>query len=177
MRLVSFLPFVAVACSACTVAQPPAHLPEYDCRLFAGPFPVAPTAGPVGAAFGQAREGVLLVEQYFNTESLNQTRFLDLQTHVLTVADKRGVSQQPLDSAQATQVERLYQEVERGAFRQVCLAGPSEGSRTLLLVKVQNDTIPRFAAPQYDYQHLNPAEREKLPRTLALIGLLKQPAN
>ena len=176
MRLAAFLAF-AVVCSSCTVARQPASTFEYNCRLFAGPFAVATTAGPVAEAFGQAPNGVLLVEQYFNTESLNETRFLDLKTHVLTVSGKRGISRQPLNTTQAEQVDRLYRDLERGAFRQACASGPSEGSRTLLLVKVQGDTVLRYESPQYDYHHLNPDEKGKLPRTLALIGLISQPVN
>lgn len=175
MRLAPFLAF-AVVCSSCTVAQRPAGTIGYDCQLFAGPFVVAPTAGPAAEAFGQEPDGVLLVEQYFNTESLNETRFLDLKTHVLTVSSKRGIYQQPLDATQAKQVDRLCRDLERGAFRQACFSGPSEGSRTLLLVKVQGDTVLRYESPQYDYHHLNPGEQGKLPRTLALIGLIGQPA-
>jgi len=176
MRLACFFTF-ALVCSSCTVARRPAGTFGYDCRLFAGPFVVALTAGPAAEAFGQAPDGVLLVEQYFNTESLNETRFLDLKTHVLTVSGNRGISRQPLSAAQIEQVDGLCRDLERGAFRQACFSGPSEGSRTLLLVKVQGDTVLRYESPQYDYHHLNPDEQGKLPRTLALIELISQPAN
>jgi hypothetical protein len=175
MRLVLLLAF-AVVCSSCTVARQPAGTFEYDCRLFAGPFVVEPTVGPAAEAFGQEPDGVLLVEQYFNTESLNETRFLDLNTHVLMVSGKHGMYRQPLGATQAEQVDRLCRDLERGAFRQACASGPSEGSRTLLLVKVQGDTVLRYESPQYDYHHLNPDEKGKLPRTLALLGLISQPA-
>jgi hypothetical protein len=163
MHLAAFLA-IAVVCSSCTVARRPASIFGYDCRLFAGPFVVAPATGPAAEAFGQEPDGVLLVEQYFNTESLNETRFLDLKTHVLTVSGKRGISRQPLGATQAEQVGHLCRDLERGAFRQACASGPSEGSRTLLLVKVRGDTVLRYESPQYDYHHLNPDEKGKLPR-------------
>lgn len=174
-----FAPFfvLAVVCSSCTVAQGPASAIAYDCRLFAGPFAVATTAGPAAEAFGHAPDGVLLVEQEFNSDLLTGTRFLDLATHMLTVSNSRGVYRQPLDTARATQVDRLCRDMERGAFRQICVVGPTEGSRTLLLVRAKGDTVLRYEAPQYDYRHLNPDEQGKLPRALALIGLLGQPAN
>lgn len=174
MRLVPFFA-LAVVCSQCTVARRPVPDVVYDCRLYAVPFTVAPTAGPAAEAFGQQPDGVLLVEQYFNTSALNQTRFLNLKTHELTVAGAQGVSRQPLGTAQAAQVDHLYRDLERGAFQQACASGITEGSRTLLLVKVHGDTILRYEAPQHNYRHLNPDEQAKLPRALALVRLIGQP--
>jgi hypothetical protein len=167
---------VAVACSHCTVVQRPAPLvaDAYDCRLMAGPFAVPHEAGPAAEAFGQQPDGVLLVEQHFNSSVLDETRFLDLNAHVLTVSGRQGLSQQPLGAVRAQQVDSVCRRLERGSFRQVCASGPREGSRTLLLVKAHGDTILRYEAPQYDYRHLNPDERGKLPCALGLIALIGQ---
>jgi hypothetical protein len=175
MRLAPLLAF-AVVCSHCTVVQRPTPIvaEAYDCRLVAGPFAVAHEAGPAAKAFGQQPDGILLVEQYFNSSALNETRFLNLTTHVLTVSGRQGVSQQPLGAVRAEQVDSVCRRLERGAFRQACVSGPSEGSRTLLLVKAHGDTVLQYEAPQYDYRHLNPHERAKLPRALNLIALIGQ---
>jgi hypothetical protein len=169
---------VALLCCDCTVGQrpsaPSAALP-YNCQLVAMPFAVQKQSEAAAQAFYQQANGVLLVEQYFNTSRLDNTRFLDLQTHILTVSDYRGTFQQPLAAALAEQVDSLCRNVEQGSFRQVCAAGPSEGSSTLLLVKVNTHLVLQYEASQHNYRHLNLSERGKLPQALTLMQLISQP--
>jgi hypothetical protein len=176
MRLAPLFAF-ALLCSNCTVGQRPSApsvaLP-YDCHLVAMPFEVEKQSEAAAQAFDQQPDGVLLVEHYYNTSRLDNTRFLDLTTHVLTVSDYRGTFQQLLAAALAEQVDSLCRNVEQGSFRQVCVAGPSEGSSTLLLVKANSHLVLQYEARQYDYRHLNPSERGKLSQALTLMKLLDQ---
>jgi hypothetical protein len=182
-----FLLFLTFACTHCTFYKAPskrlslATKHPHDCVLRTAPFEEA--NHELGDflvaldAFTRKRDAILLSLRFHNTSSLNEVRLLDLEAHTLNIYQHGHLVLVPLSDARITQIDSLHRLSEHGSFRQLCAPGPSEGSSSLLLVKVNAVTVLKYEASQYDYTFLNKTETSTLKNALALASLLRNPAS
>lgn len=151
---------------------------KYDCRLFSGEFDEKPyvlvkSIEPAFTIFKDSiNDGTIFFRRYFNDSESQTAIVLDAKTGELWISDAGIINKSSFTGQDFFVAMELITKIEKGSFRQICSAGPSEGSLSLLLVKENGKIVSKYEASQYDYSHLNESEEEKIKNALGLIRLL-----
>lgn len=152
---------------------------KYDCRLFEGDFSeleyVSGTSiEPSFINFTQSvNDGVFFINRFLGKSEFYKAVLLKKENEKIFFVDlsKNDIPVQLSNDDQKI-IEETLANIEKGSFIQVCSQGPSEGSISVLLVKVNGVTALKYEAFQYDYSHLNEDEKVKINNALELIDLL-----
>lgn len=118
-------------------------------------------------------DGVFFTSRYFNNSKSSKAMVLDAKTGEKLIYSTGDITKSSLISKEFSAMEELIKQIEKGSFRQTCYNGPSEGSMSLLLVKLNGRITAKYEASQYDYSHLNKSEKEKIKNALEIIRLLE----
>lgn len=165
----------AALCVSCKGIQ--AQEAKYDCVLTSGDFEEASLirGETVRKAFEKftdnTEEGAFFLVRYFNKADSYKAIILDVNGETISVYDDDVIKEISLEATNVEFADSLVSNVEVGSFRQVCYEGPSEGSLSLLLVKKGNIVL-KYEARQYNYLHLNEAQKIKIKTALELIDFM-----
>jgi len=121
---------------------------------------------------GNIDNGVFFIHRYLGQDNFSKAILLREESGEAVVADLLSKKEVVLSNEQQMKVGETLNNIEKGAFRQACFKGASEGSVSVLVVKVGGATVLKYEAAQHDYSHLNESERVKIKNALELIKLL-----
>lgn len=174
--------FLVILCLGC---KSPQHIKtgavgiKYDCELASAEFDELPyiKGDKVDSAYIKflsiEDDGVFFTSRYFNNSNSTEAFVLDNTTKQQWKYSADESINFFLSDERSKVVSNLIGQVEKGSFRQVCYNGPSDGSMSLLLVKLGGKIVMKYEAGQYNYNHLNESEEIKIKNGLELIRLIK----
>ncbi len=152
---------------------------EYDCRLFEADFSAldyvkgSSIETPFIDFTQDASDGVFFINRFLGEGKFYMAVLLKKETDRIVLVDLLKKERQvQLINEEQKNVEEILDNIEKGSFRQVCLEGSSEGSISVLIVKVRGVTTLKYEASQHDYSYLNEEEKVKIRNALELIKLL-----
>lgn len=181
MKYINVL-FLIILCFGCKSQQ---HIKtgavgiKYDCELATAEFDERPytKVDKVDSAYSKflsiKDNGVFFTSRYLYHSNSTEAFVLDSNSKQLWTYNADKSTNLFLSDERSKVVSNLLEQVEKGSFRQVCYNGPSEGSMSLLLVKLGGELVMKFEASQYDYTHLNELEKSKIRIALELINVIK----
>lgn len=177
--IVALLALICVSCRNTPANNNGSLTSKYDCVLVESEFDESQVVSgkQTKLAFEQFNDsiqnGVLFIIMGFNTSNYDKAIVIDSNKNKQYSFTRDNSKNAPLSSEKSTSVNNLIREVERGAFRQLCYNGPSEGSLSLLLVKSEGKTVMKYESSQHNYSHLNESEKLEIENGLKLISLIE----
>ncbi|SIT94811.1 hypothetical protein [Pontibacter indicus] len=152
---------------------------KYECELATAEFDESPytNGDKVDSAYSKflsiKDNGVFFTSRYFNHSNSTEAFVVDSNSKQQWTYNADESINIALSDERSKVVSNLLEQVEKGSFRQVCYNGPSEGSMSLLLVKLGGELVMKYEASQFDYTHLNESEKAKIRNALELINVIK----
>lgn len=175
---VLFLVILCFGCKSQQIKQGTVGI-KYDCELASAEFDEQQyiQGDKVDSAYRKflsiKDDCVFFTSRYFYNSNSTEAYVFDSKAKQKWIYSADGSTNFFLSDERIKTVSNLISQVEKGSFRQVCYNGPSEGSMSLLLVKSDGKIVMKYEASQYDYTHLNEAEKAKISNALELINLIK----
>jgi hypothetical protein len=157
---------------------------KYDCRLFEGDFNELEYVNGTSIEtsftdFTQdVGDGVFFINRFLGHSKFYKAILLKKDNEKTVVVDLLKKERQVmLVGEEQKNLGEILGNIEKGSFRQACFNSPSEGSISVLIVKVKGVTVLKYEAGQHDYSHLNEDEKVKIKNALELIKLLINTVN
>ena len=170
-----FYTLVILICTNCKSGL--VHGIVYDCRIFEGEFDAFDyiKGRSIDSSYAEfvanVDNGAFFVQSYL-LSNFSRAILLRNGGNGGTIVDLETGKKAELSGTTMSHCNSILASMENGSFRQVCSDGPSEGSISVLLVKIQGKIQLKYEAGQHDYSHLNENERVKIKNALALITLM-----
>ena len=171
------LSYILILLLACCQTDKAQKL-EYDCRLHEGDFNAVEyiEGTPIETIFEDFIQnidnGAFFISKFLPQSTFHNAVLLRTKGEKIAIIDLNKKREIILHEKSAAKVQELLNNIEKGFFRQACYKGPSEGSLSVLVVKVKARIVLKYEAGQHDYSHLNDGEKVKIKNALALISVL-----